>query len=93
MHAPDDVAGLREDGEEVVAPDGSRIEGWIEDDIRCPVCAGAEVYDTGYDAYFCPACNEWREGRCADAACAYCPGRPPRPLPRAGGARLRAGAG
>ena len=93
MHAPDDVAGLREDGEAVVAPDGSRIEGWVADDVRCPVCADPEVYDAGYDAHFCPACNAWREGACADPTCACCPGRRPCPLPRAGGAGSGAGVG
>jgi hypothetical protein len=93
MHAPDDVAGLREEDEVVVAPDGSRIEGWIADDVRCPVCDGPQVYDMRFDAHFCPACNAWREGACADPACAYCPGRPSRPLPRAGGDGSRSGAG
>lgn len=87
MHDSRERRTLHEHDEMVVAPDGSRVAGWIADDVRCPACAGPEVYDLDFDAHFCPACNEWREVACDDSECAHCQGRPAHPLPRSATAR------
>jgi hypothetical protein len=47
----------------------------------CPECDTAQIYHDSYDAYFCPACNEWLETKCTDSSCSYCQKRPEQPLP------------
>lgn len=37
-------------------------------------------YDEIYDAWYCPACNEWAEKQCSDPRCEYCANRPNRPF-------------
>ena len=70
---------------------GSRIRGWVSEDFRCGACGNAQLYDMDHDAYFCATCNEWLESACGDAACRYCPDRPPHPLPRSAGRSSDAG--
>jgi hypothetical protein len=62
-----------------VTIDGIRLSGWI-DRVPCNVCGTRRVYHEQFDAYFCADCNEWKEPRCSDPACRYCPSRPERPL-------------
>lgn len=46
---------------------GRLIDGW-QDDQPCDVCGTLVIYYQHYDAYFCPACNEWKEEPfCMDA--------------------------
>lgn len=42
-------------------------------------CGSALTRSERWDAYYCPVCNEWLEGRCDDPACEFCAGRPERP--------------
>jgi hypothetical protein len=55
------------------------ITGWI-DDVPCKDCGTPRVYHDTYDAFFCPACNQWLESACSDPSCSYCTGRPDPPL-------------
>jgi hypothetical protein len=64
---------------DLVQIDGFCIDGWLEDG-RCQ-CAERLIYYERYDALFCPKCNAWRQERCGDPNCGYCPERPPQPLP------------
>jgi hypothetical protein len=74
------VRRITEDPEnELVIIDEFKLDGWIEN-ANCD-CGAPLVYFERYDAQFCPECNEWRQSRCGDRNCYYCPGRPERPLP------------
>ena len=57
------------------------VGGFIDDDFFCDHCGSVRVYYDKHDAYFCPSCNIWLEGRCSDPDCNYCSGRPRTPLP------------
>ncbi len=46
----------------------------------CGECGWPIVYHMRYDAACCPTCNEWREEKCSDPECMFCPGRPDLPL-------------
>jgi hypothetical protein len=59
---------------------GHELRGFIDGD-PCPSCGALRVYHEKHDAYFCPQCNRWLEGRCSDPTCGYCPERPVTPLP------------
>lgn len=72
---------LTERGDHVVAPDGRRVEGWIEHDEPCPSCGVPRVYAVLFDAFLCMRCNRWLEEACDDPDCDYCHRRPPTPLP------------
>ncbi len=52
-----------------------------KNDGRGPQCHTRQVYNQEYDAYFCPACNNWLEEGCDDPACSSCSKRPAKPLP------------
>ncbi len=74
------MPGVVEDRERgVVIVGGEEIEGRVEETL-CPACAEHKIYYDRYDAYFCARCNSWLESACGDPECAYCPGRPERPL-------------
>lgn len=45
----------------------------------CPHCGVAAERSEEHDAYYCPACNRWLEGKCGDPGCEFCSERPPRP--------------
>lgn len=50
---------------------------------RCPKHGPLVRYSEPYDAFYCPACNEWLEKTCADGdVCDYCSHRPARPWGR-----------
>jgi hypothetical protein len=46
----------------------------------CPRCGLPAKRSGERDAYFCPVCNQWLEGKCGDPDCEFCAGRPARPL-------------
>lgn len=71
---------LIERGEFVVAPDGTRIMGWLELSEQCTDCGAPQVYAVAFDAYLCMRCNRWLEAACDDPGCEYCRRRPPVPL-------------
>lgn len=48
----------------------------------CSKCGTEHSYNEGYDAFYCPECNEWISKICSDMMCCYCPKRPKRPLSR-----------
>lgn len=50
---------------------------------ECMVCGAEELYYKRWDAYFCPECNEWKEKKCSDLECWFCPHRPDRPFTEA----------
>jgi hypothetical protein len=44
------------------------------------VCKPAQTrYIERFDATYCVACKKWNEGKCGDAECEYCAGRPEHP--------------
>jgi hypothetical protein len=90
-HPVHDATWPVDDGDEVLFADGTRIRGWIDEDVLCEKCGAGRVYHMDFDAYFCPGCNLWLEAACDDPSCSYCPGRPTRPL--AGGADFVGAAG
>ena len=67
------------EGENFVLVDGISIPGFVADE-PCPVCGTLKVYHESYDAYFCPVCRKWLEGRCLSPWCEYCRKRPKDPL-------------
>lgn len=46
----------------------------------CDTCGEQNLYYRRWDAQFCPACNTWKEKKCDDPECWFCPGRPEHPL-------------
>ena len=51
---------------------------------RHPVCEkvpehGQLAYFSPFDAKGCIECDEWREEKCGDPDCRFCPARPDRP--------------
>ena len=46
----------------------------------CEECGGQIVYHMRWDAACCPSCNEWKEEKCSDPDCMFCPNRPESPL-------------
>lgn len=46
---------------------------------KCDQCDTKLKHNEQHDAYYCPACNEWRERKCKDKDCGYCAERPERP--------------
>lgn len=46
---------------------------------NCAKCGGPLQRDEKHDAYFCAACDSWREKKCSDPECEFCAGRPERP--------------
>ena len=47
----------------------------------CDKCSGAIAYSDEWDAYYCPACNEWKETTCGDPDCYWqCTKRPEKPI-------------
>jgi len=46
----------------------------------CDKCGNPKEYHALYDAFFCAKCNEWRESRCEDPNCEFCPKRPEKPI-------------
>jgi hypothetical protein len=71
---------LREDSERgIVIIDGVEIPGSLDRHRKCQ-CGSARVLSDEFDAYFCPACNQWLESACNDPSCAYCRQRPEHPL-------------
>lgn len=84
-HSDDPPGLLVERGEFVIAPDGSRIQGWLELSESCVGCGAPRVYAVAFDAYLCMRCNQWVEPACDDPDCEYCRHRPEKPLTAAGG--------
>jgi hypothetical protein len=41
----------------------------------CDTCGEQNLYYRRWDAQFCPACNVWKEKKCSDPECWFCPGR------------------
>jgi hypothetical protein len=64
----------------VVRIGGHELRGFV-DESPCSTCAAPRVYHEKNDAYFCPQCNRWLEGRCEEPTCEFCPGPPGTPLP------------
>lgn len=56
------------------------VSGFLDEQL-CGRCGERRIFAGEYDAYLCPACNEWCEDACSDDACAFCRHRPERPLP------------
>lgn len=46
---------------------------------NCDKCGMLTEYSKKYDAYFCPDCDLWAEGKCEDENCEYCAERPETP--------------
>ena len=46
---------------------------------QCTECKGPLLYFEEYDAVCCPRCNTWRDPKCSDANCSFCPRRPEKP--------------
>jgi len=46
---------------------------------QCKNCDSRLQYSEEFDAYFCEACNQWKDERCGDPDCPYCIERPERP--------------
>jgi hypothetical protein len=44
-------------------------------------CGAHVVYSVRWDAFYCPTCNKWLEGRCYDDECEFCAERPLEPQP------------
>lgn len=84
-HSDEPTDLLIERGEFVVAPDGSRIQGWLELTERCADCGAPQVFAVMFDAYLCMRCNRWLEAACDDPGCEYCRRRPATPLGADGG--------
>ncbi|MFE8700456.1 hypothetical protein ACFYKX_07515 [Cytobacillus sp. FJAT-54145] len=59
---------------------GTEIEGFIDKEQTCSNCQANLIYYDEFDAYFCAYCNEWKESKCEDPTCFYCPNRPNKPL-------------
>ncbi|TRZ39822.1 hypothetical protein CEQ21_02430 [Niallia circulans] len=70
-----------EEVDDLVIIDGFEVDGFIDTEQRCLNCKFHLVYYEEFDAYFCPYCNVWKEGKCSDPECCYCPKRPDTPLP------------
>ena len=45
----------------------------------CEVCHNQFHHDEKYDADYCDPCDEWKDKKCSDADCYFCPTRPDRP--------------
>lgn len=58
-----------------------KLEGFIDKDQICSKCGSHIVYYDDFDTYFCALCNEWKEEKCDDPTCLFCPVRPEKPLP------------
>ncbi len=67
-----------------VCVNGFYLDGHIAYGKECESCGHTVLYDTDYDAYFCPNCNAWHSENCGEADCMFCAGRPERPLPQPG---------
>lgn len=67
-------------GHSSVSVDGEVVQGWVADGSACPKCNATKIYHEGFDAHFCPECNEWQEPACSDPECDYCSQRPAHPL-------------
>jgi len=67
-------------GRSNVSVDGEVVEGWIAEGSVCQKCNATLIYQEGFDAHFCPFCNEWWERACSDPECEYCSQRPLHPL-------------
>jgi hypothetical protein len=51
----------------------------VEEELKtCDVCKGPINYSAKWDAYYCSACDEWKEGTCTDEYCEFC-NRPSKP--------------
>jgi len=46
----------------------------------CDICYRRLKYNRDYDSYFCSRCNQFKERKCNDPECVYCPERPDRPI-------------
>jgi len=42
-------------------------------------CGGPLTYSKEFDAFFCPACDEWVCADCKDPHCGFCKDRPEKP--------------
>jgi hypothetical protein len=62
-----------------VTVDGFTFDGFIDDGQH--YCGSRRVYSDDFDAYCCPACNEWLKFACGDKSCGYCAHRPDKPFP------------
>lgn len=45
----------------------------------CDKCENKETLFEKYDAWACLHCDEWKEKKCKDPDCYFCPNRPDRP--------------
>lgn len=43
-------------------------------------CGKKYHYHERYDAYYCDACNAWKEVACDDPICPFCRSRPEKPI-------------
>ena len=48
---------------------------------HCDIHKKMLAYNSTFDCYFCRKCNEWKEPKCSDPECWFCPYRPDKPFP------------
>ncbi|MGT2772455.1 hypothetical protein [Streptococcus marimammalium] len=58
------VFELEEDGTLFI--NGVELDGFIDEDSYCKICAANQCYLYDYDEYFCPFCNYWLHEDCWD---------------------------
>lgn len=48
--------------------------------LKCDICGHMKIRIDYCDSDFCLACNEWKNEKCSDPNCKYCPDRSEKPF-------------
>ena len=75
----DDLHIVEDNG--TVSVNGFLLSGYIAENRQCDKCNHFLIYNSQFDALFCPIDRTWCFPKCDDPECRYCSVRPDKPLP------------